>query len=83
MPHVFYVSIRGPREGVKTGSAMLDQLITFTFVISVVFKVYVRLYMFTLCAWVSEVLAGHKCEHTIFFKYDRPVQAQAAQAHVT
>lgn len=29
MPHVFYVSIRGPREGVKTRSAMLDQLITF------------------------------------------------------
>ena len=29
MPHVFYGSIRGPREGVKTRSAMLDQLITF------------------------------------------------------
>lgn len=50
MPHVFYVSIRGPREGVKTGSAMLDQLITFYIRDQCGFQSLCKaIYVYTLC----------------------------------
>lgn len=78
MSHGFYVSIGGPREGVKTGSAMLDQLITFYIRDRCGFQSLCKpIYVYALCLGkvpLSEVLAGHKCEHTIFFKYDTPVQ---------
>lgn len=50
MPHVFYVSIRGPREGVKTRSAMLDQLITFYIRDQRGFQSLCKaIYVYTLC----------------------------------
>ena len=50
MRHVFYVSIRGPREGVKTGSAMLDQLITFYIRDECGFQSLCKaIYVYTLC----------------------------------
>ena len=71
MSHVFYVSIGGPREGVKTGSAMLDQLITFYIRDRCGFQSLCKpIYVYALCLGkvpLSEVLARHKCEHTIFF----------------
>lgn len=45
-----YVSIRGPREGVKTGSAMLDQLITFYIPDQCGFRSLCKaIYVYSLC----------------------------------